>query len=215
MKTIAIVLAATVLGLAFVAAVPGGENERTVRVAITGMTCAGCGSKIETAVGAIAGARLAALNVNEGYADVTLASASVSTGAVVAAIAGAGFGAEAAGPAQKPGDAPASDAKLDDIRARLTKAKNALMQEGKYSCCIAPSCDFCAIAVNGCRCGENLAKGKPVCPECRGGWTAGHGTMPDIDPQDVKEMPAADLKKLYKSRSELIRNSKTTEGKKD
>ena len=51
---------------------------------------------------------------------------------------------------QKPGDTPASNAKLDDIRARLAKVKNGLMLDGKYSCCISPSCDFCAMAMNGC-----------------------------------------------------------------
>jgi len=40
-------------------------------------------------------------------------------------------------------------AKLDDIRAQLAKVKNGLMMDGQYSCCISPSCDFCAMAMNG------------------------------------------------------------------
>ncbi len=70
------------------------------------------------------------------------------------------------------------------------------------------------MAMNGCPCGDNLAKGKPVCAECKGGWTAGYGTNPDIDPKDVKALPDEEMKKLYRSRSELIKKSKLEGGEK-
>jgi hypothetical protein len=108
---------------------------------------------------------------------------------------------------QKGGAPTAANAQLDEVRAKLAKAKNGLMREGKYSCCIAPSCDFCAIALNGCVCGDNLAKGKPVCGECKGGWTAGYGMNPDIDPKDVKVLSDAEMKQMYKSRAELMKKS--------
>ncbi len=217
MKSILVPLAALLFAIA---SLQGGETPKTVRLKIEGMTCGGCSAKIGKAVGSVGGAALRTLNLQEGYADVEFASAATTTDAVVMSIAEAGYHASPMSegypsPSQKSGNGPAPNAKLDDIRAQLAKAKNGLMMDGKYSCCISPSCDFCAMAMNGCPCGDNLAKGKPVCGECKGGWTAGFGIMPDIDPKDVKALPDADLKKMYKSRSELIKQSKPAGGKKE
>ncbi|HLF14764.1 MAG TPA: heavy metal-associated domain-containing protein [Bacteroidota bacterium] len=213
MKMLKFVLAPSLLLLLYIVRLPGGETPKSVRINIEGMTCGGCATKIEKAVGRLEGIGKTTLNVKEGYADVVFAQEKVSTDEIVRAIADAGYRAalapEGETPAlQKPGDPPAPNAKLDDIRARLTKIKNGLMVEGKYSCCIAPSCDFCALAMNGCPCGDNLAKGKPVCNECKGGWTAGYGTMPDIDPKTVKALPDEEMKKMYKNRSDLIKKSR-------
>ncbi len=213
MKLLKIILAPLLLVMLFIALLPGGETPKSVRLKIEGMTCSGCAGKIEKAVGKLERIEKTSLNVKEGYADVVFASAKVSTDDIVKAISDAGYRAtpvtgEAAAADQKPGDAPAPNAKLDDIRARLAKVKDGLMMDGKYSCCISPSCNFCALAMNGCPCGENLAKGKPVCGECKGGWTAGYGTMPDIDPKNVKALPDEEMKKMYKSRSELIKKSR-------
>ncbi len=223
-KFIKIILILSLLVLFTIVLLPGGETPASVRFTIEGMTCAGCASKIEAAVGKLDGVGKTTLNVKEGYAEVVFASAKLSTDDVIGAIADAGYRAATAAPAtpvtieatrlQKQGDAPAPNAKLDDIRARLAKVKNGLMMDGNYSCCIAPSCDFCAMAMNGCPCGDNLAKGKPVCAECKGGWTAGFGMNPDIDAKDVKSLSDAEMKKMYKSRSELIKKSKpSAEGK--
>lgn len=210
--------AAVALSLAIAMA---GGDPKTVKIKVEGMTCGGCASKVQKAVGALDGVEKTTVDVKGGYAEVVYASSSLSPDDIAASIAGAGFKASpvkaGSGPAdaarheaavQKDAAGPASNAQLDDIRARLAKVKNGLMMEGKYACCISPSCDFCAMAVNGCPCGENLSKGKPVCGECKGGWTAGHGTMPDIDPKDVKTIPDADVKKMYESRAKLIKASK-------
>lgn len=90
---------------------------------------------------------------------------------------------------------------LDEIRTRLKETKRALAREGKYSCCIAPSCDFCALSVGKCPCNENLSKGDAVCHECKGGWKAGLGVVEGIDPTDVKTPPADMNRMMYETRA--------------
>jgi len=91
---------------------------------------------------------------------------------------------------------------LDNIRADLKAAKRNLAREGKYSCCIAPSCDFCALTAGGCPCGDNLANGKPVCHECKGGWEAGYGAVEDTKAEDVKTLSQDKLKMMYKMKAD-------------
>lgn len=90
---------------------------------------------------------------------------------------------------------------LDDIRAQLKETKRSLAREGKYACCIAPPCDFCAIAIGECPCNDNLSKGDPVCHECKGGWMAGHGVVDEVDPERVKTPPREMNKMMYDSRA--------------
>jgi hypothetical protein len=48
-----------------------------------------------------------------------------------------------------------------------------------------------------CPCAENLHHGDPVCPECWGGWIAGHGRLKDVDPSKVQVIPKSKLKMMY------------------
>ncbi len=91
---------------------------------------------------------------------------------------------------------------LDKIRADLKAAKRNLAREGKYSCCIAPSCDFCALTAGECPCGDNLAEGKPVCHECKGGWEAGHGSIEDVKAEEVKSLHPDKAKMMYKMKAD-------------
>ena len=63
-------------------------------------------------------------------------------------------------------------------RKATTEHKMALAKDGVFSCCIRPSCGFCAAAGDMCPCADMLAKGEAVCPECWGGWQAGVGRLP-------------------------------------
>ncbi|HLB00871.1 MAG TPA: heavy-metal-associated domain-containing protein [Bacteroidota bacterium] len=189
-----------------------GDKTKTVRFKVEGMTCDGCAKNIGAALSKVDGVGKTDINVREGWADVEFVAASVTPGEIVRSIVGAGYHAspmsEGEDPAQQKSESGSSNPKLDEIRSGLSKIKDGMMMDGRYACCIAPSCDLCAMAENGCECGNNLAKGKPVCPECKGGWTAGFGTMPDIDPKDVKVMPDDQVKKMYQNRAELIKNSR-------
>lgn len=75
-----------------------------------------------------------------------------------------------------------------DLKAEVAAQKHAAMEEGKYGCCLTVSCDQCLINMGGCPCGGNLMDGNPVCHECKGGWEAGGGKFPGINPADVKVM---------------------------
>ena len=94
----------------------------------------------------------------------------------------------------------AEDKELAGIRDDLTTVKGKLTEQGKYNCCIAPTCDFCALAVGKCPCGTNVAKGKPVCGTCAGGWAAGHGQVPDVDPAKVMAISGDMAKMMYDMR---------------
>lgn len=95
----------------------------------------------------------------------------------------------------------AEDKELAEIRDNLTTVKGKLTEQGKYNCCIAPTCNFCALAVGKCPCGTNVAKGKPVCGTCAGGWAAGFGHVPDVDPAKVKSISGDMAKMMYNMRA--------------
>ena len=63
------------------------------------------------------------------------------------------------------------------------------MKAGKYNCCLKHPCSECLIAMGGCPCRENAEAGNPVCSECKGGWMAGDGAIPDLDAADITAMP--------------------------
>ena len=85
-------------------------------------------------------------------------------------------------------------------RQQLTRARNILGNEGSYSCCISPGCDFCPLAEEGCPCLDLLMEGKGVCPECYGGWHGGAGSISGISKKKVKMASDDELKKTYKKR---------------
>lgn len=89
-------------------------------------------------------------------------------------------------------------------RKALLAQLMSLIDSGRADCCNDPGCGFCLIAADKCVCGPNLAKGEPVCPECWGGWQAGHGMIPNVKPEDVKVLPSAELKELYDLRAKKI-----------
>lgn len=92
---------------------------------------------------------------------------------------------------------------LDKIRQDLKAAKRKLAKEGHYSCCNAPTCDQCTIAMNMCPCRNNLKKGDPVCGECADGWSVGHGDLEGVDASTVKRMPHDMMKGAYDLRAKM------------
>jgi hypothetical protein len=76
------------------------------------------------------------------------------------------------------------------LQASVNNYKTQLTSLGKYTCCINPTCDFCATHMGGCPCGKMAAMDKPVCRECKGGWAAGEGVISGKTAADIKVMPA-------------------------
>ncbi len=88
--------------------------------------------------------------------------------------------------------------RLSQIREDLKQVKGEL---GMYSCCLEPSCGFCALAMGMCPCGDRLKNGDGVCGECLLGWAAGQGNIAGINPEDVKPMQGRMLGMMYRQRA--------------
>jgi len=81
---------------------------------------------------------------------------------------------------------------IQAIQQQVFEARDELMEEGNYFCCLNNPCTQCFVNMpdGQCPCGENaLEDNGPVCHECKGGWLAGDGAFEDIDPEDLETMP--------------------------
>jgi Cu+-exporting ATPase len=68
------------------------DRDTTIELPITGMTCASCVARTERAIGKVQGVDRAAVNLATEKATVTFDPGAVSTGELVAAVEGAGYG---------------------------------------------------------------------------------------------------------------------------
>ena len=75
---------------------------------------------------------------------------------------------------------------LEQIRSSLLEVTTALNEEGKYNCCVAPRCNWCALHEGECECFDNIQQGAEVCPGCGLGWHNGSGIVDGVDAGDVK-----------------------------
>ncbi len=93
----------------------------------------------------------------------------------------------AAVPASTGPDAPADvDARHRALREQLRALVGDLEKAGRYDCCIENPCNTCAMRMGGCKCGEGLRRGEPVCEECAMMWRSGQGDEPGVDPASVR-----------------------------
>ena len=94
------------------------------------------------------------------------------------------------------------------LRVQARKTTLQLMVKGKYSCCISPGCTFCTMAMGHCPCVQRLAQGESVCHTCKGGWEAGHGSVPGVKKGAVKAFEGAFLKKVFDERKKSLKRKK-------
>src|SRR5690242_9364070 len=73
-----------------------------------------------------------------------------------------------------------AQADIDRAARTLKKAKAKLAQQGRYSCCVRPSCDLCARKNGSCNCANNVRAGRGACGECYGAWQAGRGSIKGV-----------------------------------
>jgi hypothetical protein len=83
-----------------------------------------------------------------------------------------------------------AQADLDAAKRALDKAKKDLAAQGRYSCCIRPSCSLCARKNGSCNCARNVAAGRGACGECYAAWRAGRGSVKGVNARDVKLLPS-------------------------
>lgn len=94
------------------------------------------------------------------------------------------------------------------LRKQVRQTHLTLMVEGKYSCCISPGCSFCTLALGRCPCAQRLVKGTSVCHSCKGGWDAGHGSVPDVNADAVAPFTGKELKEIYAARKEALKRKR-------
>lgn len=82
--------------------------------------------------------------------------------------------------------APTLEARREEIDARTRELVAALEAAGTYDCCVKNPCRTCATRQGGCRCGEAVRRGEPVCEECAMLWVMGQGDEPGVDPAEVR-----------------------------
>ena len=79
-----------------------------------------------------------------------------------------------------------AEADLKRARQKLAAAKRELTAQGRYSCCVKPSCDLCARTSGSCACARNVAAGRGACGECYAGWLAGRGAVKGVHSDSVQ-----------------------------
>ena len=96
---------------------------------------------------------------------------------------------------------PNIEKQLNDVRRDLGAVKAAMPG---LACCLAPSCNFCALVAGKCTCAMSVRTEAGVCGECYDGWHAGQGRMPGVKAADVKHWNAATLDTMFKARAALF-----------
>lgn len=83
-------------------------------------------------------------------------------------------------------DTKSGSALLVEAKEKLSEAKERLIQDGKYSCCIKDPCNYCALHESSCLCFNDLKEGRHVCIECYAGWQQEKGAVENIKKESVK-----------------------------
>lgn len=79
---------------------------------------------------------------------------------------------------------------LQQAKRQLAAAKKKIESQGRYACCVKPSCDLCLRTKGSCACAANVKRGLGACGECLAGWQTGRGSLPGIASDSVRLLPA-------------------------
>lgn len=99
-------------------------------------------------------------------------------------------------------DPAALEARRVALRAQLKELVGDLTVAGKYDCCVEAPCNLCAMRAGGCKCGEGLRNGEPVCEECAMMWKRGNGAEAGVDPSSVRSFLEAEREMEAKAKRE-------------
>lgn len=69
------------------------------------------------------------------------------------------------------------------IREQLDNLKEELKSKGRYNCCIKNDCNWCALYMGHCPCGQLVSEkgNEKSCPECAAAWNRKQGKVPGVD----------------------------------
>jgi hypothetical protein len=73
---------------------------------------------------------------------------------------------------------------LGRLRGETAELKARLDAEGRYGCCVEPSCNQCLHQRGECPCHHEVEADGP-CGECTQAWAEGRGAMPGIDAREL------------------------------
>lgn len=77
------------------------------------------------------------------------------------------------------------DLQIARLKGEVEAAKASLAQQGRYSCCVDPSCSECLLKYGQCHCRDVIRKNGPGCGECTEGWIAGKGIVEGVNAWDI------------------------------
>ncbi len=101
-----------------------------------------------------------------------------------------------------PTEARALEARRVALRAQMKALVGDLAAAGKYDCCVEAPCNLCAMRAGGCKCGEGLRRGEPVCEECAMMWKRGNGAEPGVEASSVRSFLEAEREMEAKAKRE-------------
>ncbi|MES2643175.1 MAG: hypothetical protein V4850_27070 [Myxococcota bacterium] len=105
-------------------------------------------------------------------------------------------------PAAAVTDPAALEARRVALRDQLKALVGDLTTAGRYDCCVEAPCNLCAMRAGGCKCGEGLRNGEPVCEECAMMWRRGNGAEPGVDAASVRSFLEAEREMVDAAKGE-------------
>lgn len=73
------------------------------------------------------------------------------------------------------------------VRGEVEEAKKNLERQGRYACCVRPSCNECLLRFGECRCREAVREAGPCCGECTEAWVEGRGAVEGVSAWELLE----------------------------
>lgn len=80
-----------------------------------------------------------------------------------------------------------ADQQIARIRGEVEEVKTDLHQQGRYECCVHPTCTECLLNHGECHCREAVRKEGPCCGECTEAWIEGRGTVEGVTAWELLE----------------------------
>lgn len=77
------------------------------------------------------------------------------------------------------------DLQVARVKGEVAAAKASLAQQGRYSCCVEPSCNECLLKYGQCHCRDVVRKDGPCCGECTEAWIEGRGVVEGVNAWDI------------------------------
>ena len=81
----------------------------------------------------------------------------------------------------------APDLQMARVRGEVEEAKAGLARQGRYSCCVSPTCNECLLKYGQCHCRDAVRKEGPCCGECTEAWLEGKGTVEGVTAWEILE----------------------------